>query len=130
VGAVFRPENGTSNDAASFSLVQGELAACPMLAAFDQALGLRACLRAAAGALLAQTEGPSALDPVRPAVQLGAGLELAWQVGAAAMHVGASAAAPLIRDRFFLLGASGRNEVFRMAPVIGEAYLAALVDLL
>jgi hypothetical protein len=131
LGAAIFPENAIEARGAGFSLIQGELAACPRLAVLASAWSLRGCIRFAAGALLAQVEGASARDPARPTAQAGAGPELVWALGAAAaMHLGVTIAAPLLRDRFFLNGPGGRSEVFRMSQVVGQANLAVGVDLL
>jgi hypothetical protein len=129
-GAIY-PENAVDAGGAGFTLVQGELAACPRLAALASTLALSACIRVAAGALLAEAEGTGARDPIRPAVHAGAGPELTWNVSTAtAMYVGVSVAAPFIRDRFFLNGDDGRDEVFRMSQVTGQANVAVAVDFL
>ncbi|HMI94247.1 MAG TPA: hypothetical protein VK509_22905, partial [Polyangiales bacterium] len=78
-----------------------------------------------------QAQGASARNPVRPSAQAGVGPELVWVLGAGAdMHLGVTIAAPLLRDRFFLSGPGGRNEVFRMSQVVGQANLAVAFDLL
>jgi hypothetical protein len=123
-GAVF-VENTIAGEGASFSLVQGDLAACPALARLGSALALWSCARLSAGALLARVEGEGARDPDRIALQAGAGPELAWTLGAqASLHLGVSAVVPLVRDRYFLNSAQGRSMAFRMSPVVGLASLA------
>jgi hypothetical protein len=123
-------ENTIDGNGAGFSLLQGELAVCPRLGMLARDLSLLGCARFAAGTLSAQVDGANARDPVRAAAQAGAGPELQWTVGAAAVHLGVTVGFPLLRDRFFLNGAGGRSEVFRMSQVLGQANLAVAVNLL
>jgi hypothetical protein len=123
-GAVYVP-NAIPGNEASFSLVQGELAACPLLAEFGATLALWSCARLTAGAVLARAEGAVSRDSERFVLNAGAGAELAWALGArTSLHLGLAALVPTVRDRYFLSGPEGRRMAFRMSPVIGLANLA------
>jgi hypothetical protein len=123
-GALFL-ENAIAGEEASFSLVQGELAACPALARLGAALALWGCARLSAGALLARGEGAGARDTDRLVLHAGAGPEFALALGArASLHLGVAAIVPVVRDRYFLSRPQGRDVAFRMSPVVGQANLA------
>jgi hypothetical protein len=123
-GALFL-ENTLAAQGASFSLVQGELAACPALVTLGSALALWSCARLSAGALLARAEGAASHDSDRLVLHVGAGPELAWTLGArASLHLGMSAVVPLVRDRYFSISGAERTMAFRMSPVVGLANAA------
>ncbi len=128
-GAVF-VDNTIEDDRASFSLVQGELAGCPVLARFGSTLALWSCARLSVGALLARADGGGSRDTERLVLHAGAGPALAWLLGArASLHVGVTALVPLVRDRYFLNRAQGRTMAFRMSPVVGLANLSLQMQL-
>lgn len=125
LGAAVFLENAIEGEEASFTLVQGELAACPSLAALGSALALWACARLSVGALQARGDGAGSRDTDRLVLHAGGGPEIVWALGArASLHLGVAALVPLVRDRYFLSGPRGRTMAFRMSPVVGLANLA------
>jgi hypothetical protein len=124
VGGQLFFDNTASADAADFSLLLAEVGVCKQLEPFASAFELWICGQAAGGVLRAQVHLNSPNNPTRPAVQLGAGSELAYRLSSVfSVRAALFVAAPLVRESFYTSEVGGRELAFRMWALTVSASL-------